>query len=67
MHTFHSLTQDEILELQRKKKRDEAYYKHEAELKASTSKWKKMMYGTEYLEPESRNEDYRFFTSQETF
>ena len=22
---------------------------------------------SEYLEPESRNEDYRFFTSQETF
>jgi hypothetical protein len=64
-----SLLSDEILELQRKKKRDEAFYKHEAEHKASTAKWNKMMYWTEdsYYTPDTQNECYRFYTSQETF
>ena len=67
--TLHSLQQDEILELQRKKKRDEAFYKHEAEAKIANDAWNKMMWRTEdsYYTPDTQNECYRFYTSQETF
>lgn len=58
--TLHSLTHEDILYLEAKRKRDADFRKHEADLSIANEKHRKLMENTddEYFEPESNNETY---------
>lgn len=56
----HSLTQEDILYLEAKRKRNADFLRKEAEAKIFNEKHRKLMENTddEYYEPESQNESY---------